>query len=105
MRSSRSPHDPDGARALLRRAGWRDTDDDDGVADRDVALARTLEPRYLVCDEPTSMLDVSTQAALLAAVAHVQEQRELGVLLITHGRALARHWCERVVALPGQQGR
>lgn len=35
MRSSRSPHDPDGAPALLRRAGWRDTDDDDGVADRD----------------------------------------------------------------------
>lgn len=73
----------------------------DGQLQR-ACLARALivEPRYLVCDEPTSMLDVSTQAALLEAVARVQEETDLGVLLITHDGALARHWCQRVVDLP-----
>lgn len=64
-------------------------------------LARALihPPRYLICDEPTSMLDVSTQAALLAVIADEQRQRDLGVLLITHDRTLATHWCDRLIEL------
>jgi peptide/nickel transport system ATP-binding protein len=62
-----------------------------------VARALTVSPRYLICDELSSMLDVSTQAALLEAIAGAQEQRELGVLLITHDAILARSWCEETV--------
>jgi peptide/nickel transport system ATP-binding protein len=62
-----------------------------------LARALVVEPRYLVCDEPTSMLDVSTQAALLRAIADVQRETGLGVLLITHDLALARHWCQGVI--------
>lgn len=62
-----------------------------------LARALILRPGYLLCDEPTSMLDVSTQAALLAAVAQQQESSELGVLLITHDLAVARHWCHEVI--------
>jgi ABC-type dipeptide/oligopeptide/nickel transport system ATPase component len=40
---------------------------------------------------------VSTQAALLDVIAHIQEGRALGVLLITHDRVLADAWCEDVV--------
>jgi peptide/nickel transport system ATP-binding protein len=62
-----------------------------------LARALTVAPRYLICDELSSMLDVSTQAALLEAIAHVQEERALGVLLITHDAILARSWCEETV--------
>ncbi len=58
-----------------------------------LARALVVAPRYLVCDELSSMLDVSTQAALLEAIAAVQEERELGVVLITHDRVLADAWC------------
>ena len=42
------------------------------------------------------MLDVSTQAALLEAIAAVQRERELGVVLITHDRVLADAWCGEI---------
>lgn len=62
-----------------------------------LARALILEPRYLICDEPTSMLDVSTQAALLDAIDSEQQRSGLGVLLITHDAILARHWCRKVL--------
>jgi peptide/nickel transport system ATP-binding protein len=62
-----------------------------------LARALTVAPRYLICDELSSMLDVSTQAVLLETIAGVQEGRELGVLLITHDRILARSWCEETI--------
>ncbi|MGH3567206.1 MAG: ATP-binding cassette domain-containing protein, partial [Pseudonocardia sp.] len=62
-------------------------------------LARALitEPSYLICDELTSMLDVSTQAALLEVIVDDLRDRDTGVLLITHDRVLAHHWCDRIV--------
>lgn len=69
----------------------------DGQLQR-VALARALaaNPRYLVCDEPTAMLDVSSQAALLATVADQQASHGLGILLVSHDRLLVEHWCDHV---------
>lgn len=61
-----------------------------------LARALVVRPRYLICDELSSMLDVSTQAALLEAIAALQDERELGVLLITHDRVLADIWCEQI---------
>lgn len=70
----------------------------DGQLQR-AALARALvlAPRYLICDEPTGMLDVSTQASLLDTLAEYQSRHRTGVLLITHDRLLAEHWCDTVV--------
>lgn len=62
-----------------------------------LARALIVEPRYLICDELSSMLDVSSQAALLETIASVQAERQLGVLLITHDRVLADAWCDDVV--------
>ncbi len=62
-----------------------------------LARALVVRPRYLLCDELSSMLDVSTQAALLETIAAVQEDQALGVLLITHDRVLADVWCDEVV--------
>lgn len=64
-----------------------------------LARALIIRPRYLICDEISSMLDVSTQAALLKTIAAEQQERELGVLLISHDRVLVDHWCTRVVEL------
>jgi peptide/nickel transport system ATP-binding protein len=61
-----------------------------------LARALIVRPRYLICDELSSMLDVSTQAALLETIAGVAD---LGVLLITHDRVLADTWCDEVVAM------
>lgn len=62
-----------------------------------LARALILQPRYLICDEPTSMLDVSTQAALLDAMDAEQQRSGPGVLLITHDNVLAGHWCRKVL--------
>lgn len=68
-----------------------------------LARALALHPRYLVCDEISSMLDVSTQAALLQAIGTQQEELGFGVLFITHDLVLAQHWCQRVVRLAAGQ--
>lgn len=64
-----------------------------------LARALVLQPRYLICDELSSMLDVSTQAALLQVIADEQRRRDLGVLLISHDRVLVHHWCHAVLEL------
>jgi peptide/nickel transport system ATP-binding protein len=61
-----------------------------------LARALILRPRYLICDELSSMLDVSTQAALLETITTIQREQQLGVLLITHDRVLADAWCEEI---------
>jgi peptide/nickel transport system ATP-binding protein len=62
-----------------------------------LARALVVKPRYLICDELSSMLDVSTQAALLETIAAIQAEQALGVLLITHDRVLADAWCEATI--------
>lgn len=61
-----------------------------------LARALIVKPRYLICDELSSMLDVSTQAALLETITAIGEQQQLGVLLITHDQILADSWCDEI---------
>ncbi|WP_283137746.1 ABC transporter ATP-binding protein [Rhizohabitans arisaemae] len=65
-----------------------------------VARALALEPRYLVCDEMTSMLDASTQAFLVAAVEEYRARTGAGLLAISHDEALLARWCDEVRTLP-----
>lgn len=59
--------------------------------------ALVLEPKYLICDEFTAMLDASTQAALLNTLGDEQARTGMGIVLITHDHKLARHWCHRII--------
>lgn len=63
-----------------------------------IARALACEPKYLIADEPTSMLDASSQASLLQTIAQTSESQKLGVILITHDTKLARYWSDEVLA-------
>jgi peptide/nickel transport system ATP-binding protein len=62
-------------------------------------IARVLGPetKFLICDEISAMLDVITQAQIWRIVQNVAERNKLGLLVVTHNRALARKLCQRTV--------
>jgi peptide/nickel transport system ATP-binding protein len=49
-----------------------------------IAMALSLEPDVLIADEPTTALDVTTQAQILALIKEIQSRQRMGVLFITH---------------------
>ena len=73
-----------------------------GEAQR-AALARSLllQPRLLILDEATSMLDVSTQAAVLSLVRRLMLERGGSVLFISHDRALTDYYGDAVYEFDG----
>jgi peptide/nickel transport system ATP-binding protein len=65
-----------------------------------VARALALRPRYLICDEVTTMLDASTQALLVQAVSAYQRDTGAGVLAISHDPVLLDRWCDQLQTWP-----
>ncbi len=66
-----------------------------------VAIARALilQPEFIVADEPTSMLDVSVRAGVLAVLQRLQKEGNLSSLFITHDWTIARVMCDRVAVM------
>lgn len=66
-----------------------------------IAIARAIavEPKVIVCDEPTSSLDVSTQKVVLELLAKLQKDTGVAYLFITHDLAVVRNFADRVAVL------
>jgi oligopeptide/dipeptide ABC transporter ATP-binding protein len=64
-----------------------------------IALALSCEPRFLIADEPTTGVDVTTQYQIVQLLRELRERRQMAILLITHDLALAAELCDRIAVL------
>ena len=64
-----------------------------------IAMGMANDPALLVADEPTTALDVTTQAQILALIRRLQHERHMGVLLITHDFGVVAEMADRVVVM------
>ncbi len=64
-----------------------------------IAMALTLEPRLLIADEPTTALDVTTQAQILSLIKDIQRRKGMGVMFITHDFGVVAEIADRVAVM------
>lgn len=64
-----------------------------------IAMAMSCEPELLIADEPTTALDVTIQAQILALMEDIRNRRNTGILLITHDLGVVAETCSRVIVM------
>ena len=64
-----------------------------------IAMAMACRPRVLVADEPTTALDVTTQAQVLARLTELAGEAGTAILLITHDLGIVAHYCDRALIM------
>ena len=68
-----------------------------------IALALLLNPKLIIADEPTTSLDVRVSAEILRELTRLCQERQMGLLLISHDLATIATYCDRIVVM--NQGR
>ena len=64
-----------------------------------VARALSLNPKFIVCDEPVSALDVSIQAQILNLMQDLQQERNLTYMFITHNMSVVKHISDEIIVM------
>lgn len=99
----------DSTRGMLRRVGFPDPDRimrtyphqlSGGMRQRVIiAMAMACKPRVLVADEPTTALDVTTQAQVLSQMIRMGGETGTAILLITHDLGIVAQYCDRALVM------
>jgi len=97
------------ARNFLKKAGLSDADRilrsfphelSGGMLQRvNIAIATSTEPKILVADEPTTMLDVMLQAQILELFDKLRREMKLTLVFITHNLGVASEVCDRIIVM------
>jgi len=66
-----------------------------------IAMAMALQPQLLIADEPTTALDVVTQAQILSRLARLRRERGMALMFITHDISVVVQTCDRVAVMYG----
>jgi oligopeptide transport system ATP-binding protein len=64
-----------------------------------IAIALARDPEILICDEPTTALDVTVQAKILDLINHLKETRNLSIIFITHDLGVVANMADRVYVM------
>ncbi len=68
-----------------------------------IAMALILEPKILIADEPTTALDVTTQAQILKLIRDLQREKQTGVIFITHDFGVVAEIADRIAVMKDGQ--